>query len=147
MNDKPDYNLDRFKTAQERDYQTALKEIKNGCKVSHWMWYIFPQMKQLGYSPTAKYYGLHGIDEAKAYIADDELRQHLVEISEALLALDSDNASHILGYPDDMKLRSCMTLFMLAAPEIPVFQAVLDKFYGGEKDEHTVRILNNKNRE
>ena len=147
MTNKPNYNLDRFKTAQERDYQTALKEIKNGCKVSHWMWYIFPQLQQLGYSPTAQYYGIVSLDEAKAYIADDELRQHLIEISEALLALDSDNAAQIMGYPDDMKLKSCMTLFMLAAPEIPVFQAVLDKFYGGEKDEHTVRILNNKNRE
>jgi uncharacterized protein (DUF1810 family) len=147
MNDKPNYNLDRFKTAQERDYQTALKEIRNGRKVSHWMWYIFPQMKQLGYSPTAQYYGIASLDEAKSYIADDTLRQHLIEISEALLALDSDNATQIMGYPDDMKLKSSMTLFMLAAPDIDTFGKVLDKFYGGEKDEHTVRILNNKNRE
>lgn len=141
MTNKPNYNLDRFKTAQAHDYKTALSEIRNGRKVSHWMWYIFPQLQQLGYSPTAKYYGLHGIDEAKAYIADDELRHNLVEISEALLALESDNATQIMGYPDDMKLKSCMTLFMLAAPEIPVFQAVLDKFYGGEPDKKTEELI------
>ncbi len=142
MTNKPNYNLDRFKTAQDTDYKTALSEIRNGRKVSHWMWYIFPQMKQLGFSPTAQYYGIGSLDEAKSYIADDTLRQHLVEISEALLALDSDNAAQIMGYPDDMKLKSCMTLFMLAAPEIPVFQAVLDKFYGGEPDKKTVELIN-----
>ena len=142
MTNKPNYNLDRFKTAQDTDYKTALSEIRNGRKVSHWMWYIFPQMKQLGYSPTAQYYGIGSLDEAKSYIADDKLRQHLVEISEALLALESDNASQIMGYPDDMKLKSSMTLFMLAAPEIPVFQAVLDKFYGGEPDKKTIELIN-----
>ncbi len=141
MTNKPNYNLDRFKTAQDTDYKTALSEIRNGRKVSHWMWYIFPQMKQLGYSPTAQYYGIGSLDEAKSYIADDTLRQHLVEISEALLALESDNASQIMGYPDDMKLKSCMTLFMLAAPEISVFQAVLDKFYGGEPDKKTIELI------
>ena len=142
MTNKPNYNLDRFKTAQDSDYKTALSEIRNGRKVSHWMWYIFPQMKQLGYSPTAQYYGIGSLDEAKSYIADDTLRQHLVEISQALLALKSDNASQIMGYPDDMKLKSSMTLFMLAAPEIPVFQAVLDKFYGGEPDKKTIELIN-----
>ena len=141
MTNKPNYNLDRFKTAQDTDYKTALSEIRNGRKVSHWMWYIFPQMKQLGFSPTAQYYGIVSLDEAKSYIADDTLRQHLVEISQALLALESDNASQIMGYPDDMKLKSCMTLFMLAAPEIPVFQAVLDKFYGGEPDKKTEELI------
>ncbi|MBR6061109.1 MAG: DUF1810 domain-containing protein [Spirochaetales bacterium] len=140
-------DLSRFIKAQEYDYDRALREIRSGRKRSHWMWYIFPQMKQLGFSPTAQYYGIASLDEAKSYIADDTLRQHLVEISQALLALESDNASQIMGYPDDMKLRSCMTLFMLAAPDIDTFGKVLDKFYGGEKDEHTVRILNNKNME
>ena len=133
MTNKPNYNLDRFKTAQDTDYKTALSEIRNGRKVSHWMWYIFPQLKQLGFSPTAQYYGIGSLDEAKSYIADD--------ISEALLALESDNASQIMGYPDDMKLKACMTLFMLAAPEIPVFQAVLDKFYGGEPDKKTIELI------
>ena len=144
MSDKPNYNLGRFKTAQESDYKIALSEIRNGRKVSHWMWYIFPQMKQLGISPTAQYYGIGSLDEAKAYIADNELRQHLIEISEALLALESNNASQILGYPDDMKLKSSMTLFMLAAPDISVFQAVLDKFYGGEPDKKTIELINNQ---
>ena len=141
MSDKPNYNLGRFKTAQESDYKTALSEIRNGRKVSHWMWYIFPQMKQLGFSPTAQYYGIGSLDEAKSYIADDTLRQHLVEISQALLALESNNASQIMGYPDDMKLKSSMTLFMLAAPEIPVFQAVLNKFYSGEPDKKTIELI------
>ena len=135
------YDLSRFHKAQKGSYETALAEIRSGRKRSHWIWYIFPQMKQLGYSPTAQYYGIGSLDEAKSYIADDTLRQHLVEISQALLALESDNASQIMGYPDDMKLKSCMTLFMLAAPEIPVFQAVLDKFYGGEPDKKTVDLI------
>ena len=127
----PDFNLDRFKKAQASDYATALSEIKNGRKESHWMWYIFPQLKGLGFSSMAEFYG----------IADELLRGRLVEISEALLSLPSSDAREVMGYPDDLKLKSCMTLFMVAAPELEVFGKVLEKFFGGEKDLKTVEML------
>ena len=137
----PDFNLDRFKKAQSRDYATALSEIKNGRKESHWMWYIFPQLKGLGFSSMADFYGIDGLAEAKAYMADELLRGRLVEISEALLSLPSSDAREVMGYPDDLKLKSCMTLFMEAAPEIDVFGKVLEKFFGGEKDLKTLEMV------
>ena len=137
----PDFNLDRFKKAQSRDYATALTEIKNGRKESHWMWYIFPQLKGLGFSSMADFYGIDGLAEAKAYIADDLLRGRLVEISQALLSLPSSDAREVMGYPDDLKLKSCMTLFMEAAPELEVFGKVLEKFFGGEKDLKTLEMV------
>lgn len=137
----PDFNLDRFKKAQTSDYATALSEIKNGRKESHWMWYIFPQLKGLGFSYTAEFYGIDGLSEAKAYMADELLRGHLVEISEALLRVVSSDAREVMGYPDDLKLKSCMTLFMEAAPEIEVFGKILEKFFGGEKDLKTVEMV------
>ena len=137
----PDFNLDRFKKAQSRDYATALTEIKNGRKESHWMWYIFPQLKGLGFSYTAEFYGIDGLAEAKAYMADELLRGRLVEISEALLRVASSDAREVMGYPDDLKLKSCMTLFMVAAPEIDVFGKVLEKFFGGEKDLKTIDAI------
>lgn len=136
-----EYDLERFKKAQEQDFKTALTEIKNGRKESHWIWYIFPQLKELGYSSTAKYYGIEGREEAESYIKDDVLRARLIEISEVLLSLDSSNPSEVMGYPDDLKLKSCMTLFSVVASEIDVFGKVLDKFYSGKKDEKTVELL------
>ena len=137
----PDFNLDRFKKAQAHDYAIALSEIKNGRKQSHWMWYIFPQLKDLGFSSMAEFYGIDGLAEAKAYIADDLLRGRLVEISEVLLNVPSSDAREVMGYPDDLKLKSCMTLFMVAAPEIDVFAKVLEKFFGGEKDLKTLEMV------
>lgn len=134
-------NLKRFTEAQYRDYEQALKEIKNGRKESHWMWYIFPQLKGLGRSYTSDFYGIVDLDEAKAFLQDPYLGKHLQEISEALLNLDNDNATQIMGRPDDMKLKSSMTLFALAKPECEVFQKVLDKFFHGERDQRTVEIL------
>ena len=134
------YDLQRFHKAQKFDYPVALGEIKNGRKESHWMWYIFPQLKELGYSSTAKYYGLTK-DEAKAYINDEILKSRLIEISQALLELTSSNATEILGYPDDLKLKSCMTLFSEIAPEIEVFDKVLQKFFSGKKDDNTLKLL------
>ena len=110
-------NLKRFTEAQYRDYEQALKEIKNGRKESHWMWYIFPQLKGLGRSYTSDFYGIVDLDEAKAFLQDPYLGKHLQEISEALLNLDNDNATQIMGRPDDMKLKSSMTLFACADPE------------------------------
>lgn len=134
------YDLSRFHAAQARDYDTALSEIRAGRKRSHWIWYIFPQIRGLGYSSTAQYYALEDLGEAKAYLADPVLRQRLLEISGALLALDSSDPSAVMGYPDDLKLRSSMTLFALAEPDCPVFPAVLRKFYRGEPDERTLAL-------
>ncbi len=142
---KPDSdsnNLNRFLEAQEHSYRIALREIVNGRKTSCWMWYIFPQLEELGRSYKAKYYGIKNLTEAKAYINDNILGFRLVEICEALLALKSSDAHLVLGSPDDLKLRSSMTLFEVAAPDIPVFGKVLDKFYGGERDRLTIEILN-----
>ena len=141
------HDLTRFKKAQERDYETALAEIRAGEKQSHWMWYIFPQLEGLGFSEISQYYGIKGIEEAPEYLADDLLRSHLVEISEGLIALESNNATLVMGYPDDLKLKSSMTLFLLAAErdskyekEARVFKAVLDKYFGGEMDGQTVEM-------
>ena len=134
------YNLSRFHSAQARDYETALSEIRSGRKRSHWIWYIFPQIQGLGYSSTAQYYALQDLDEAKAYLEDPVLRERLLEISSALLDLACSDPSAVMGYPDDLKLRSSMTLFALADPDCPVFPAVLRKFYRGEMDERTVAL-------
>lgn len=136
-----DFNLARFKEAQKSDYSIALKEIQNGYKKNHWMWYIFPQLKDLGYSPTAKYYGIEGKSEAIAYLTDEVLRARLIEISTALLSLKSSNATEILGYPDNLKLKSCMTLFSAVAPQIDIFEKVLEKFFAGERDKKTLDLL------
>ena len=135
------FDLDRFKKAQEEDYPYALQEIKAGRKRSHWIWYIFPQLKGLGFSSMSEYYGIDGRAEAQAYIADSVLRARLVEISQALLALESNNPTQVMGYPDDLKLKSSMTLFAEVAPDIPVFEQVLQKFFSGEKDSRTLKLL------
>lgn len=136
------FNLERFIDAQERDFQIALLEIKNGYKRSHWMWYIFPQLADLGYSATAKFYGIKNKDEAIAYLQNEYLKNNLIEISKVLYELD-DNISNILGYPDDLKLKSCMTLFNYVDPTIEIFSKIIDKFYNGEKDLNTIKILEN----
>ena len=133
--------LQKFVTAQERDYSTALREIRNGRKRSHWMWYIFPQIQGLGMSPTAEYYGIKDLEQAKDYMEHPVLGPNLIEISEALLALNASNPTAVMGYPDDLKLCSCMTLFELAAPEQKVFGDVIDKYFGGRRDSLTLRIL------
>jgi len=133
--------LNRFIEAQENSYSHALSEIKNGEKRSHWMWYIFPQIKGLGFSSTANFYGIDDVEEAKLYINHDVLGTRLLEITNALLILKSNNADEIFGFPDNLKLKSCMTLFKHVSDE-PVFQAVLDKFFDGDEDEKTVEILN-----
>lgn len=135
------YDLSRYAEAHQRNYRNALAEIRGGKKTSHWMWYIFPQLKGLGRSSTSAYYGIRDLNEAKAFLQDACLGAHLREISEALLTLESNNAYAIMGSPDDKKLQSCMTLFSLAAPEEPVFANVLAKFFHGRKDWRTVSML------
>ena len=135
--------LERFVSAQEKSYDTALQEIRTGRKRSHWMWYIFPQIAGLGHSQTARYYAIKDMEEARAYMKHEILGKNLIEISQALLQTPSSDPGEVMGWPDDMKLKSSMTLFLLASPECNVFQKVLDKFFHGEKDKNTIRILKN----
>lgn len=135
------YNLKRFENAQERDYAIALSEIKQGRKRSHWIWYIFPQIQGLGFSQTSRFYAIENKEEAEAYLQDPLLGKRLAEISEALLQLPGNNATLVMGSPDDVKLKSSMTLFASLPHTLPVFQAVLDKFFNGKNDETTLRII------
>lgn len=136
-------DLERFINAHEKNYKNALLEIKNGKKQTHWMWYIFPQIKGLGHSTTAKYYEIKSIEEAKAYLNNKYLKNHLIEISSELLKLKNNNITQILGTPDDLKLHSSMTLFSIIDKDNKVFKEVLNKFYNGIKDENTIQILKN----
>lgn len=133
-------DLSRFLKAQEQDYEQALREIRSGRKRSHWMWYIFPQIQGLGFSPTAQYYAIRDLQEARDYLAHPVLGARLKEISSALLDLNGLSASEIFGYPDDLKLRSSMTLFRMADLNEPVFLEVLEKYYDGKPDARTVEL-------
>ena len=134
-------DLSRFQEAQESDHAIALQEVKQGRKQNHWMWYIFPQLAGLGQSSTSKYYAIKDRNEAQAFLDEPVLGQRLIEISQALLAHPHGDAHRIFGSPDDLKLRSCMTLFAALENTHPVFQAVLDKYFGGRPDPETVRRL------
>jgi uncharacterized protein (DUF1810 family) len=134
-------SLQRFINAQERDYQIALSEIQKGRKRSHWMWYIFPQIKGLGFSETSRFYAIKNIKEAEEYLAHPVLGKRLIEISNELLKLKTNDANQVFGSPDDLKLKSSMTLFGSLPNTDPVFEYVLKKFFDGEKDEKTLRIL------
>ena len=135
-------NLDRFIKAQENDYETALNEIENGHKQSHWIWYIFPQLQGLGFSSMSQFYGIKDEEEAIDYMNHPVLRERLLEISQALLSLDCNDPVRVMGYPDNLKLQSSMTLFSIVSKE-PVFQKVLDKFYDGQEDQATLEKLKN----
>ena len=134
-------NLSRFIEAQKNDYQKALSEIINGRKQSHWMWYVFPQIDGLAFSSTSKFYSIKNLDEAQQYLNHPVLGTRLIEISNALLSLKSRNPNQILGSPDDLKLKSSMTLFSSLTETNPVFQKVLDEFFNGAKDDKTLQIL------
>lgn len=133
--------LDRFLDAQRGDYAAALAEVRRGRKTSHWMWYIFPQIAGLGQSSTARYYSIRDLEEAREYYSHPVLGQRLREISGVLLELRGSDPVAVFGGIDSMKLKSSMTLFAVAAPDDPLFQQVLDKYYGGEQDVLTLRIL------
>ena len=134
-------SLDRFIQAQSTSYLTALAEVRAGYKCSHWMWYIFPQLKGLGMSPMATYYGIDGAEEARAYLNHPILGARLREITSVLLTLEHKSAMEIFGWTDAMKLRSCMTLFNVVANGDDLFQKVLDKYYNGAPDERTLTLL------
>jgi uncharacterized protein (DUF1810 family) len=133
-------NLDRFVQAQSGVYDDALGEIKAGRKRSHWMWFVFPQIAGLGSSPTAQRYAVSGPEEAKAYLAHPVLGPRLIEAAQALLAVEGRSAEQIFGYPDDLKLRSSMTLFAQVADDPAVFEAVLERYYDGP-DQRTLDLL------
>lgn len=134
--------LSRFITAQEDSYPIALAEIQSGKKRSHWMWYIFPQLKGLGFSDTARFYGIENREEAKAYLEHPVLGSRLREICGELLTLSSSDPHAIFDSPDDMKLKSCATLFLLVQPsDENIFKKILDKFFGGEIDLETEKLL------
>lgn len=137
-------NLQRFLDAQEGAYSQALEEIQAGRKRSHWIWYIFPQLAGLGVSSAAKYYAIRDLREARDYLAHPVLRGRLLEVSEALLSLKGSDPSRVMGFPDDLKLRSSMTLFLAAEPGNDTFKRVLEKFYGGEPDGRTLALLRGK---
>jgi uncharacterized protein (DUF1810 family) len=133
-------NLERFVDAQADTYQDALSEIKNGRKQSHWMWYIFPQVRGLGFSSTSKYYGIKDREEARDFLKHPVLGSRLIEISNVLLQLPTNNPNKVFGSPDDLKLKSSMTLFA-SLDESPVFEAVLQKYFSGMKDDKTLQII------
>ena len=135
------YNLERFIEAQRRNYENALSEIKKGKKQSHWMWYIFPQVKGLGFTSTSNYYSIIDLNEADAYLQHEILGKRLIQICNELLLLKSNNAREIFGTPDDMKLKSSMTLFASLENADPVFETVLQKFFKGDKDQKTINII------
>ncbi len=137
--------LERFVSVQKGAFEIALREIQSGQKYGHWMWYIFPQLRALGQSGNSIYYGIADLEEAKAYIGNQYLRDNLITISKALLELKVSDPLIVMGYPDNLKLCSCMTLFEIASPDVPEFGMVLEKFYGGKRDERTIELLENRN--
>ena len=134
-------NLDRFITAHDNDYERALAEIVNGKKVSHWMWYVFPQFQGLGLSSTSVFYAINSRAEAEAYLHHAVLGERLLEITKALLLHKDKSATEIFGKPDDMKLKSCMTLFSLISEVDSAFHQVLKQYFNGEIDERTKELL------
>jgi uncharacterized protein (DUF1810 family) len=139
------HNLSRFTGAQEGIYDIALAELTSGRKRSHWMWFIFPQIAGLGRSPTSMHYAIKGIDEARAYLDHPVLGPRLRECAEAVLAVEGRSVSAIFGYPDDMKLKSSMTLFAAVEDDArSVFVRVLEKYFQGERDVTTLRLIGKK---
>ena len=136
------FDLSRFIEAQRGVYEQALAELEQGRKQSHWMWFIFPQIDGLGSSSTAKHYAIKSVAEAKAYLEHPLLGARLVKCCEALLNIRGKSASQIFGFPDDLKLRSCATLFSRVAGEGSVFSRVLDQYFEGKPDQRTIELLN-----
>ena len=133
-------SVERFVDAQKEDYDMAFREISNGKKRNHYMWYIFPQVKGLGRSSTAKYYGIDGLDEAREYVENEYLANNLINISNELLKLETNDPVEIFGHTDSKKLRSSMTLFELVSDN-EVFHSVLEKYFDGKRDQITLDLV------
>lgn len=136
-----EHDLDRFVTAQAPHYDRVLAELRGGRKRSHWMWFVFPQIAGLGHSAMSVHYAIRGLDEARAYLAHPVLGPRLIECFEAVLVVQDRSAHDIFGSPDDMKLRSCATLFAEVSPAGSVFERVLDRYFDGERDQKTLSLL------
>lgn len=134
------YDIDRFIKMHELYYEIALSEIKDGYKRTHWIWYIFPQLKGLGQSYNSEYYGFDGVDEVIEYMRNPYLRNNMIEICNELYKLD-DSIEKIFGYPDYLKLNSCMTLFEYSIQGEKIFGKIIDKFYNGKRDRVTLEML------
>lgn len=135
------FQLNRFLTAQQNSYTAALSELRAGRKQSHWIWYVFPQLKGLGMSANSELYGLSGLAEARAYLADPVLGQRLKESTNTMLTHRSRTAASVLGELDALKFKSCLTLFALADPSEKIFADALDCFFKGEQDARTLKLL------
>lgn len=138
------FDLSRFVDAQATAYSTALAELRAGHKRTHWIWFVFPQLKGLGRSTTADHYGLSGLEEARAYLAHPLLGERLREATTAMLVHESQSASVVLGELDAMKFRSCMTLFSRVEPSESLFGAALERFFNGEADARTLELLKSR---
>ncbi|MCF3935981.1 DUF1810 domain-containing protein [Acuticoccus sp. M5D2P5] len=135
------FDLQRFVDAQEADFDQACAELRAGRKQSHWIWYVFPQLRELGRSATAKRYGIGSLAEAEAYLAHPILGPRLRVATEAAMGSGETDPNRLFGSPDDMKFRSSMTLFSRAGPDIPVFREAIDNFYAGVPDSTTLQML------
>jgi uncharacterized protein (DUF1810 family) len=135
------HDLNRFLEAQAADYDRALTELRSGRKVSHWMWYIFPQFEGLGTSPTARRYAIRSVEEAEAYLRHPMLGARLIECAQAALDVGGRSALEIFGSPDDLKLRSCATLFAAFSTPGSIFDRLIEKYFQGEPDERTRELI------
>jgi uncharacterized protein (DUF1810 family) len=135
------FDLQRFVDAQRADYDRALREIRNGRKQSHWMWYVFPQFAGLGMSPTSQRYAIGSLAEASAYLAHPVLGPRLLECADAVLALRDRSALEVFGAPDDMKLRSSATLFAAVSPAGSAFHRIVEQYFGGDLDDRTRALI------
>jgi len=141
VNGADQFDLQRFVDAQDPFYDTVLAELRSGAKRSHWIWFVFPQLRGLGHSPTAQHYGIASLDEARAYLMHEVLGPRLRECTRLVADIEGRSANDIFGWPDNLKVRSSMTLFARATDNDAEFRAVLDKFYNGEEDAATVELL------
>lgn len=137
-------SVERFIKAHNHTYEAAFKELSQGKKKSHWMWYIFPQIAGLGFSDTAVKYAISSVDEAREYMSDPVLNEHMLTLCNILLESGESDAMKVFGYPDNLKLCSSMTLFSIATPEYDIFEKVLARFYAGKKDMKTLEIIEEK---
>jgi len=140
------HDLHRFVEAQEHTFAQAVSELEDGRKASHWMWFVFPQLRGLGHSPMATRFGIESLDEARAYLAHSLLGPRLKECVRLALRIDGRSITEIFGSPDDMKFRSCMTLFDRAAPDEAMFAQALQKYFGGTPDARTLELLRQQQR-
>ncbi|MEM1295293.1 MAG: DUF1810 domain-containing protein [Verrucomicrobiota bacterium] len=141
MNSDDPFSLERFESAQEGIYESVCRELKRGRKRSHWMWFIFPQLDGLGRSSTARHYAIKSLDEAEAYLAHPTLGPRLLECCKLILGVEGKSATDIFGFPDDVKLRSSMTLFAQTSDPPEEFQSVIKKYFGGQGDDQTMELL------